>query len=267
VSGEVAISPDYPNIKAGSAGGSDCHRGLAAIWRRSGEVNVDQPMTNDDRSSTAVIEWIVRSIEEDIVLGRLRPRQRLLEDELTTKFAAKRHLVRTALGELEGMGIIVREPNRGATVRDLTPEEVEHIYAVRELLECHAASLIPLPASDELIEKLTAIHVRYYNAVDEGNLPVIFRANVDFHRALFAACGNPFLATQISQLVSRVHAIRFQFVSEEGLIDRARHSREEHGMMIDYLRSGDRQKLVELVARHILPSKNNYLRLASSHWR
>jgi len=36
---------------------------------------------------------------------------------------------------LEKKGLIQRIPNRGATVRDLTPEEVTEIYAVREELE------------------------------------------------------------------------------------------------------------------------------------
>jgi DNA-binding GntR family transcriptional regulator len=89
----------------------------------------------------------------------------------------------------------------------------------------------------------------------------VFRANLEFHRVFFAACGNPYLAEQIIQLASRAHAIRFHAISDESPVNRARN---EHLMMIDHLEKGDRGKLMELVAAHIKPSKEAYLRLDST---
>jgi DNA-binding GntR family transcriptional regulator len=225
--------------------------------------SVDHVEPQDDTSSVAPIERIVRSLEEEIVLGRLRPRERLLEEELAKHFDAKRHVVRAALAELETMGIIVRQPNKGAAVRDFTPLEVEQIYDVRQLLEGRAAEIIALPAAPELLEKLRVIHARHSKAVDDHEPRTVFRANLEFHRVLFGACGNPYLAEQIDQLASRAHAIRFHAITDERLVNRAR---EEHGLMIDYLEKGNREKLVDIVARHIQPSKDAYLRLASTQW-
>ena len=78
---------------------------------------------------------IVQRLEEEIALGLLRPRERLVEDDLLARFNVKRHVVRQVLAELEMMGMVTRRPNRGAVVRDFTTLEVEHIYFVRELLE------------------------------------------------------------------------------------------------------------------------------------
>ena len=36
--------------------------------------------------------------------------------------------------------------------------------------------------------------------------------------------------------------------------------------MIEYMENGDREKLVDLVGRYIQPSKEAYLRLASTQW-
>ena len=60
----------------------------------------------------------VHRLEEEIALGLLRPRQRLVEDDLLARFNVKRHVVRQVLAELELMGMVTRRPNRGATVRD-----------------------------------------------------------------------------------------------------------------------------------------------------
>src|ERR1700674_749975 len=74
---------------------------------------------------------IARRLEEDIVLGRRHPRERLIEQDLCEQFNTHRADVRLAFLELEKKGIIQRIPNRGAIVRDLTPNEVTSIYADR----------------------------------------------------------------------------------------------------------------------------------------
>lgn len=227
-------------------------------------TNVKEREAAEDRPvSKASLDQIVRSLEEEIVLGRLRPRERLLEEELAKHFDAKRHVIRAALAELESMGIVIRQPNRGAAVRDFTAEEVEQIYDVRYLLERHAAQIIPLPADPALVAKLNEVQARHGKAVDEQDLRAVFRANLEFHRVLFAACGNPYLAEQIHALASRAHAIRFHAITDDALLSRAR---REHGEMIALLESGDRDKLVELVGEHIKPSKEAYLKLASTRW-
>ena len=91
---------------------------------------------------------IVRALEEDIIFGRLAPGTRLTEDLLLSRFPVTRHFVRQALVQLEQMGIVVRERNKGATVRSLTVDEVQQIYAVRELVQRQAALRIPLPVPE-----------------------------------------------------------------------------------------------------------------------
>ena len=223
-----------------------------------------QAAGEDDKSAGVTIERIVRSLEEEIVLGRLRPRERLLEEELAKHFNAKRHVIRAALAELETMGIVVRQPNRGAAVRDFSALEVAQIYDVRELLERHAASIMPLPAPTALVDELVAIHERHGAAVERNDPRAVFRENLRFHHVLFSACGNPYLAEQIEQLASRAHAIRFHAITDPVLLARAR---EEHGRMIDYLKQGSRQQLEDLVAAHIKPSKDAYLRLSGAKWQ
>src|SRR5271165_3915302 len=73
------------------------------------------------RPPTAV-EMIARRIEEDIVLGRRHPRERLIELDLCDLFQTHRGDVRLALFELERKGLIERIPNRGAMVRGLAPQ-------------------------------------------------------------------------------------------------------------------------------------------------
>ncbi len=92
------------------------------------------------RTSESMVQKLVGQLEEDIVLGYLNPRERLIEDVLIERFGAKRHAVREALARLERLGLVERQPNRGAIVRALSPADVKDIYGVREILELAAAA-------------------------------------------------------------------------------------------------------------------------------
>ena len=56
----------------------------------------------------AQINKVVEAIKADIIIGRLRPREHLVEDDIMGKFDASRHTVRTVLANLEQMGLIKR---------------------------------------------------------------------------------------------------------------------------------------------------------------
>ena len=100
---------------------------------------------------------IAATLEEEIALGHLAPRERLVEEELAERFHVKRHVIRQALLDLDAMGIVVRQPNRGAAVKDFSASEVENLYLVRTLVETCAGKLIPMPAPPRLIEALLQI--------------------------------------------------------------------------------------------------------------
>lgn len=199
---------------------------------------------------------IANRLEEDIALGRILPRERLIEEELALRFGVNRHVVRQALMELETIGLIVRQKNKGATVRDLLPEDVTNIYAVRELLEGKAAELIPLPPPADVVATLKDIQKRHSAAAEAGDLANVFRLNLLFHKAFFAACGNPHLADAIQQFALKAHMARSLTVGDPRLLKRAI---EEHAEIVHYLETSDRANLVRLAVEHIIPSRDAYL--------
>src|SRR6267378_8235221 len=128
---------------------------------------------------------IARRIEEDIVLGRRHPRERLVEQDLCDLFHTHRGDVRLALFELEKKGLVERIPNRGAMVRGLTPLEVMEIYTVREELEVMAVRIIPFPVHAKDIERLEQLQRQHSSAVASGDLLTVFYSNLSFHRVLY----------------------------------------------------------------------------------
>jgi DNA-binding GntR family transcriptional regulator len=201
-------------------------------------------------------EQIAREIEEDIIFGRLEPGARLREEHLHHRFGGSRHFVRQALVRLERSGIVVRERNKGAAVRSFSAEEVLQIYEVREMLQRQAALRIPLPAPEEEIARIAAIHAEYERCADAGDLRGVHEANDRFHTALFGLCGNEYLLSLVKQYMDLTYAIRAKTLAEPAQLAV---SRAHHALMMDYLGGRDPWALAELCVHHVRPSKDAYL--------
>jgi len=202
------------------------------------------------------LEQALQILEEEIVLGFLHPRERLVEDDLLERFGLKRHVVRQVLVELERMGLVERKRNVGALVRAYTAKEVEDLYAVRELLECECVRLIPLPVAESDIQALEAIQQEHDAMVSAGNIRRAFRANMSFHRYLFALSDNRVLVQAIQDHAQRAHSVRSSSLVVPEYLERARH---EHWAIIGSLRIGDRERLIALCRDHLRPSLDAYV--------
>ncbi|RAZ90352.1 GntR family transcriptional regulator [Mesorhizobium hawassense] len=199
---------------------------------------------------------VVRALEEDIIFGRLAPGTRLVEDVLLARFPVSRHTIRQALYQLEKLGVATRERNKGAMVRRLSPEEVRQIYEVRELLQRQAALMLPLPASEALIEELMEIHGAYSREVDARNLRGIHEANDRFHITMFSACGNDYLVSSIEQYMRLSLPVRANSLADPEQLEV---SRRQHELMIKAMKHRDNQELAQLCVNHLQPSKIFYL--------
>lgn len=204
---------------------------------------------------------IVRALEEDIIFGRLAPGSRLTEDSLLARFPVTRHFVRQALVQLEQMGIIVRERNKGATVRSLTPDEVQQIYEVRELVQRQAALMIPLPAPQSLIDELLSIHDEHGRHIEAGYLRGVHETNDRFHLTLFGACGNKYLVQTIELYMRYSLPVRANSMADRSALDI---SHSQHRLMIEMLSGVDNWVLSQLCVDHLQPSKKRYISLVGS---
>jgi len=199
---------------------------------------------------------MIAVLEEDVVFGRLHPRERLVEDELMERFQVKRHVARDALAILDRMGLIERRKNVGAVVRSFTVQEVQELYDLRGLLETEAARRVALPVPPERLDRLIGIQRQHDAAVAAADARTVFRVNLAFHQELFSLGSSETLRKAIAEYARQTHPIRFASLVSSDYREQAR---QEHWKMIEALRAGDREALITLCAEHLLPSRNAYL--------
>ena len=199
---------------------------------------------------------IFDALRDDIVFGRLNPRERLVEADLVQRFDSHRAAVREALAALEQAGLVDRQRNKGAAVLDLKPERVEQLYAVRMLLETTATGTMPLPLDPVALETLVSIQQDHQQAVADNDLRRIFDHNNRFHRTLYTQSGNPVLVELIEQCATRALTVRFHPYMDRSFLERVC---ADHWAMIDACRLCDRARLIALVRDHLPLAKNRYL--------
>lgn len=213
-------------------------------------------MSERRRTARPDLDQMVHDLELEIVLGRMRPRERLIEDEMMVRFGTKRHVVRSALIELERRGLVERRQNVGARVREYTRKEIEALYDLRMELHRLAVARMVLPFTAEILGELEAVADAHETAIARSELTTVLKWNGIFHDVLFEQCGNPFLVQTVRQMGSATHAIRGYRIADPDLLQKAA---QEHRAMIDAARRGDRERLSLLCIDHILPSLNRYM--------
>ncbi|HEX7075103.1 MAG TPA: GntR family transcriptional regulator [Hyphomicrobiaceae bacterium] len=200
---------------------------------------------------------VCRELQRQIIAGQLRPRERLVEDEIMARTGATRHAVRRAFDELERMGLVVRQPNKGVQVRDYSIVEIEELYEIRECLELRAAARFNKPADQPLVDQLTEIATRHRDASRAQRFGEVFALNNQFHETMYRAAGNKLLADAIMHYTFATHPIRTRAFPNDELREIAI---TEHFAMIDAIARGDGKGLGEIIRAHITQPKEFYLR-------
>ncbi|WP_416172256.1 GntR family transcriptional regulator [Actimicrobium sp. CCC2.4] len=127
---------------------------------------------------------------------------------------------------------------------------------MRDILETNCARQITLPVPPEKLAALEDIQRQHDAAVIDGNLHVAFRMNLAFHKTLFALSDNSILTELIALAAQRTHVIRSLTIVIPQILEQAR---QDHHQMIDALRTGNQDRLVELCRGHLLPSRDAYI--------
>ena len=211
-------------------------------------------LAHGNLTRNAVAE-VVDSLETQIIFGVLLPKQRLYEDEFIYRYDTKRHVIRAALEELERRGIVERVPNRGATVKLYSREEVEALYVVRAILHDAAAQRIRLPADPLWLDALRKAQDMHGEAIGKKDLEMVFKSNVAFHRKLFEGTGNKYLVETIEQSNARTHGIRSHGLGVERLLKQAE---REHHAMICSIEQEDLETLARQCVDHMEPARRFY---------
>ncbi len=147
----------------------------------------------------ATVAFIVERLREDILAGRLEPGSRLVESDLTARFAVSRGPVREGLRRLSAEGLIEHRPNRGAVVRRLSEREIRELFLIRIEMEALAARLAAAADDPGRRARFVAAIEPIHSGAPRNPCDYL-KENAAFHDAVMALAGN----TQLRDLAGRL---------------------------------------------------------------
>ena len=190
----------------------------------------------DADAASAERATVDQQIREAILGGEFAPHQRLIEADLSDRFAATRAAVRTALLTLASEGLVERLPNRGARVRAITVDEAIEIVEVRVGLESLCARKAAERVDADAIEWLRDLRTRIETAVAAGDLVEYARLNQEVDRRLRELSGHATATQLLERLRAQSARHQFRLAFAPG---RAARSAPEHIAIIDAVIAGD----------------------------
>jgi DNA-binding GntR family transcriptional regulator len=144
----------------------------------------------DDALTTASIA-IRDRVRDDIVAGTLPFGSRLTLDLLARRYSVGHMPVREALRQLEGEGLVVLAPNRGARVRAVDVEFARNIFDLRIAIEAMLTRRAAERIEPHHLERLQSIQDRFEAQARKRDFESLLSLNRQFHDVIDEAASNP----------------------------------------------------------------------------
>ncbi len=183
-------------------------------------------------------EQAYAKIRAHLLSGAVRPNEQLTEDQLAQITGVSRTPVREAVRRLEDELLLVRSDTKRLFVADWSRDDIEEMFALRQMLECHAAERAARRLTREQIAELESTN-RDLKAAIERSTPDVARfldANRAFHEIIIDAAHSPRLGQLLARLVEAPVLLRTaRTYSPEDL----RQSARDHDELIAAFRTRD----------------------------
>lgn len=198
----------------------------------------------DPETDQAVYDAIFRAILE----GKLKAGTKLAEQPLAEIFAVSRERIRKVLQRLGAERRLELIPNRGARVPRPTLEDIRSVYEAHRILEAGMIPQLIKRTDNAFLSQLDAHLAQERLAAERGDRAASVKLSGAFHLLLVDKLGNPDLSRFLRDLLSRSSVMVSVYESAAQSICGV----DEHGAIVEALRSRDAAQAVEVSRRHFL---------------
>ncbi len=174
-------------------------------------------------------ESLSDAIADAILSGSFAPGAHLDEQELAKRFGVSRTPVRDALRLLNGSGLIDLRPRFGATVRTITPDDLDMMFIAMGEIEASCARLSTLSMSSAERGRLQNLHERMGAMARSEDREAYIVANQEFHGLIYEGAHNAVIEETARNLRRRLTPFRKAQFLAPGRLAR---SHDEHGLVV-----------------------------------
>lgn len=207
-------------------------------------------------------EQAYAKIRAHVLSGAARPSEQLTEDQLALIAGVSRTPVREAVRRLEDELLLVRSDTKRLFVADWSRDDIEEMFALRQMLECHAAERAAARLSRAQIAQLEALNHALKAAIElpPPDVAQFLEANRAFHEVIVDAAQSPRLGQMLAKLVEAPVVLRTaRTYSPEDL----RQSARDHDELIAAFAARDPDWARAVMGSHLRRAFHTFARTVS----
>jgi DNA-binding GntR family transcriptional regulator len=183
------------------------------------------------------------AIERMIVDGRFRPGEKLVQLQLSRQFGVSLGMVREALFELEGLGLVESFDNLGVRVRSVDAQLLHELQVLREVFDGVAARECCGKLKEEDAAQLREMAQQVYVLSVAGEYQEKNLLDRQLHLRIAELSGNRLLAA-----LARQHQV---LGKTWGGTKNAKDTLDGHLAIIDAIMAGDADKAEQAAREHL----------------
>ena len=212
-------------------------------------------MKNDDLTSIMteyqympLRDVVFHTLRRGIMLGDLKPGERLMEIKLANRLGVSRTPIREAIRMLELEGLVVMIPRKGAQVAEITEKDLKDVLEVRMGLEELAVKFACQRITEEQLDNLYHASRKFEEAVKREDLTELAQADVDFHDLIYKATGNERLVQLLNNIREQMYRYRVEYLKDEEIRGSLV---QEHDTLLEKLSQRDLEGAKQVTQSHI----------------
>lgn len=196
-------------------------------------------------------------LREDILMGKYRPGENLVELKIGEELNVSRTPVREAIRQLELEGLVESIPNKGATVRGISRKDMEDIFHIRMLLEGLVAKWAVEQITEGEVKELQMVYelMEFYTHKDD--IENISKLNTRFHEIIYLAAKSNILLNILKDFQFYVKWARHESLSTPG---RKEEALKEHFDILQAIKNRDAREAEKQLKIHVENSSRNVLK-------
>ncbi len=200
---------------------------------------------------------ICEVLRQDILSGKLKPGQRLMEIHYAQQLGVSRTPLREAMRKLELEGLVTIVPRRGAHVTVISKKDVEEVLEVRTVLDGLAAMLAMQHMTNQDLDALQELIRQFEKSVRLQDLDAQIKTDEAFHEYIYMKSENERLISinhSIKDHIYRCRVLYLKDISDTAQVD------QEHRALLQAFEEKDAKKVRQLSEEHVKNQKITMLK-------
>ncbi len=205
---------------------------------------------NSGFSYRTLREEVVIILRKRILSGDIKPGEKIKEVEISRELNISRGPVREALRQIEQEGLVTYSPNKGCTVKTISPSTMSEVYLLRSTLEVLAVRIYSGKMKESTINKLEELSKRLGKMAEKNDLNGIVETDEEFHETIVKEAEVKLLYETWKRFEGENAAVYFTMQSSN--LMPSKNLERNHNRIINTLKNGDLDEICKVIQTHYM---------------